>query len=87
VTKRSGAIAALAMLKQDRLDVRVFRQQRNEFRAAVAAEANNSDGGQRHWMISVCHGPVFRSITRKRGQAPLSRPLDWNSELRPVPFF
>ena len=33
------------MLEQNRLDVRVLRQQRNEFRAAVAAKADNSDRG------------------------------------------
>ena len=55
MTQGTGAVAAIAMLEQNRLDVRVLRQQGNQLGAAVAAKADNSDRGLGHWIYSVCH--------------------------------
>ena len=51
MAQRPGTVVSVAMLEQNRLDVRMPAEDRHQFRAAIAAESNNANGS---------HGGYYR---------------------------
>ena len=49
-------VVSVAMLEQNRLDVRMPAEDGHQFRAAVAAESNNANGS---------HGQVFKDCNKR----------------------
>ena len=76
MTQGPWMIVSIAVLEEDWLDVRVFRKQRNEFRAAVAAKADNSDGSLRHWISQLCHAGTPRPLRALFAYGPVCQVPD-----------